>query len=90
VSAAAGTVRFWLDGEPCSAPEGQSLVAALVRHGVWQMSRNPVTGGARGPHCGMGVCFECVVSVDGSHGVRSCMARVREGLQVRTAAGDGA
>lgn len=88
MSAPAGTVRFWLDGEPCSAPDGQSLVAALLRHGAWRMSRNPVTGEARGPHCGIGVCFECVVTVDG-RGVRSCMERVRDGLRVQTAAGDG-
>ena len=90
MSAPAGTVRFWLDGEPCTAPEGQSLVAALVGNGAWRMSRNAVTGAARGPHCGMGVCFECVVSVDGRGGVRSCMERVRDGARVRTAAGDGA
>jgi hypothetical protein len=65
-----------VDGKPVHARAGQSLAAALIAHGIWSTRRNPVSGEPRGPFCGMGVCFECEVNVDGVRGVRACMTEV--------------
>jgi predicted molibdopterin-dependent oxidoreductase YjgC len=81
-----GSVTVWIDGERCDAVDGESVAAVLVARGVWALSRNPVTGAPRGPYCGMGVCFDCLVRLDGRPGMRACMARAREGLRIETAA----
>jgi predicted molibdopterin-dependent oxidoreductase YjgC len=79
-----GMCRLEVDGVAMTAVAGQSLAAALVEHGMWAIHRNPVSGEARGPYCGMGVCFECEVVVDGSM-QRACLMGVADGMVVRTA-----
>ncbi|MFS1299535.1 (2Fe-2S)-binding protein [Streptosporangium longisporum] len=75
-----------VDGRVISAVEGVTLAAALVGERHWTLGRNPVDGALRGPFCGMGVCFECEVTVDGRAGVRACLTRIHPGMRVDTAA----
>jgi predicted molibdopterin-dependent oxidoreductase YjgC len=84
-----GVVGVNVDGRPAAALAGQTVAAVLVRAGRWGFSRNLVTGELRGPLCGMGVCFECLVTVDGEAGVRACLARVAEGTTIVTAGAEG-
>ncbi|WP_326595361.1 (2Fe-2S)-binding protein [Streptomyces sp. NBC_01803] len=84
------TVRVVVDGTPREAWEGQSVTAVLAAAGIWALRRNPVTGQARGPFCGMGVCLECEVTIDGRADVRSCLAHVADGMDIRTLADAGA
>ncbi|MEV7012587.1 (2Fe-2S)-binding protein [Streptosporangium sp. NPDC051022] len=79
-----------VDGRPVRAVDGVSLAAALVGDRRWSLRRNPVSGDLRGPFCGMGVCFECEVTVDGRPGVRACITRIRAGMRVETAGGEEA
>lgn len=79
-------VGLTVDGHPVRATSGQSLYGALVAHGLWHHRRDLVTGGPRAGYCGMGVCFECLVEVDGRPGVRACGTEVGDGMVVRTAA----
>jgi len=72
-----------VDGEPVSAYPGESLAAALVAAGR-RATRRTASGALRGPYCNMGVCFECVVTVDGTPGTRSCVVPVRAGMRVAT------
>ena len=74
-----------VDGRRLEAIEGQSLAAVLVANGVWRFKRNPASGEPRGPFCGMGVCLECELVVDGRPGVRACLTPARDGMQVATA-----
>ena len=76
--------RITIDGEPVDAAAGTSLTAVFVAARRWRLRDNPVSGEPRGPFCGMGVCFECLVRVDGEL-VRACVVRVREGMQVERA-----
>jgi D-hydroxyproline dehydrogenase subunit gamma len=85
--ATASTVTIWVNGKASHAIAGQSVAAALIERGVWACNQHAVTGLPRGPYCGMGVCFDCLVRVDGRTGVRSCMIRVHDGLRIET--GDG-
>lgn len=82
------TVTVLVDGTPRRAWEGQSVAAALVAGGTWALRRNPVTGDARGPFCGMGVCLECEVTIDGRPGSRSCTEHVADGMEIRTTLAD--
>jgi aerobic-type carbon monoxide dehydrogenase small subunit (CoxS/CutS family) len=82
------TVHVTVDGITREAWEGQSLTAVLVTAGTWALRRNLVTGDVRGPFCGMGVCLECEVTVDGRPYVRACTEHVADGMDVRTTAGD--
>ncbi|MGI5272392.1 (2Fe-2S)-binding protein [Nonomuraea sp. CA-218870] len=84
------TVTIEVNGRQVSVVEGVSLAAALVGDRTWTFRRNPVSEEPRGPFCGMGVCLECEVTVDGRPGVRACLTPVRPGMRVRTAgAGEG-
>ncbi len=51
------------------------------RPGIVAFRRTP-SGAPRGLHCGMGACFDCVVTIDGRIGQRACMTRVADGMQV--------
>ncbi|HEX7339439.1 MAG TPA: (2Fe-2S)-binding protein [Rhodanobacteraceae bacterium] len=79
---AADTIRLHVDGQPVEVPRGASLAAA-VAHATphFRVSRN---GQPRAPLCGMGVCFECRVQVDGEAHVRACMTPARDGMRVST------
>jgi len=81
-------VRFTIDGRPAEADAGTSLLAALWNAGRLAV-RSSVGGEARGPLCGMGVCFECRVTIDGDPHRRACLETVREGADVRLPFGGG-
>jgi aerobic-type carbon monoxide dehydrogenase small subunit (CoxS/CutS family) len=87
--AAGGDCYVHVDGTRVECLSGQTLAAVLVAHGTWHFRRNPVVGDPRGPYCGMGVCFECEIEVDGVPDVRACMTHVREGMVIRTMATAG-
>lgn len=72
-------VRVCIDGLVHEATPGQSLAVLLAES--W--SRCSVSGQARAPLCGMGVCFECRVKVDGVAHQRACQIVVRDGMEVR-------
>jgi sarcosine oxidase subunit alpha len=60
------------------------MVAAAVLQAGVNSFRRSVTGEARGPLCGMGICFECRVMVNGVAHVRSCQTLCEDGMDVRT------
>lgn len=75
-------VSFTFEGEPVEGIAGESLAAALTAggHMAW---RGTKAGGHRGLFCGMGVCQDCLVQVDGHPAERACLTPVAEGLAVR-------
>jgi len=77
------TVTILVNGREVRVPAGTILAAALARAGESRFRRS-VSGEPRGPLCGMGVCFECRVTVDGRPYVRSCQTVCEEGMEVRT------
>jgi predicted molibdopterin-dependent oxidoreductase YjgC len=72
-----------IDGRPVAVPEGTSVAVAMYLSGS-KVFRHSVTGQPRAPLCGMGICFECCVTVDGARNIRSCMTPCREGMEVST------
>ncbi|WP_200909932.1 (2Fe-2S)-binding protein [Azospirillum thiophilum] len=81
---AAETVAFTIDGRAASARTGDSVAAALLANGVVTCRNTPVSGAARGPYCMMGVCFDCLVTIDGTGNRQGCQVRVSPGMAVET------
>lgn len=78
-----------LDGRPVPAAAGATVGAALAADGVrsWRSTRRG--GRPRGLFCGIGVCFDCLVTVDGHPNQRACLVPARPGQQVSTQEGVG-
>lgn len=70
-----------VDGQAIPARHGQTIAAALVA-ARYRTFRRTSTGAPRGLFCGMGVCFECLVTVNGVVGRRACLTPVEPGMQV--------
>ncbi|MFR9796349.1 (2Fe-2S)-binding protein [Streptomyces sp. MS06] len=77
-----------IDGEPLPFVEGQTVAAALVAAGrvAWRTTR--VRHRPRGVFCGIGVCFDCLVTIDGAGGLRACLVQARPGMTVTTGKDD--
>jgi aerobic-type carbon monoxide dehydrogenase small subunit (CoxS/CutS family) len=75
-------IELTVDGERLAAPAGQSVAAVLLQAGRAVLRDSPA-GTTRGLYCGIGVCQECRVVVDGVV-VRSCVTPVSAGMQVTT------
>jgi predicted molibdopterin-dependent oxidoreductase YjgC len=71
-----------LDGAAVTAYEGETVAAVLLAEGHVATHTTP-SGEPRGVFCGMGVCFDCLVVVDGIPNTRACMTKAREGMDVR-------
>ena len=81
------SVTIYFDGQAISACTGDSVAAALLAAGYHSTRKTPVSGAARGPFCMMGVCFECLVEINGEPNRQACLAQVQDGMQVRTMMG---
>ena len=76
-------VTISVNGRPVKVLPGTILAAALAGAG-FQRFRRSVHGESRAPLCGMGVCFECRVTVNGQPHSRSCLTLCDEGMEVCT------
>jgi predicted molibdopterin-dependent oxidoreductase YjgC len=74
---------FTLDGAPVQALPGDTLASALYAAGIraWRRSRY---GDERGLLCGIGLCFDCLLTVDGVANQRACQVLAQAGMQVET------
>lgn len=79
-------VTIRVNGALVAAYTGETLFAALLAAGIRTLRRsvNDPAKTARGGFCGMGICQECRVTVDGLPDRRACMTAVREGMEVVT------
>ena len=73
------TVRLRVNGREVAVERGTIVAAAVT--GAFRRS---VSGEGRGPLCGMGICMECRVTIDGRAHARSCQVLVAEGMEVET------
>ena len=77
-------VDITIDGTPFRAREGDTVAAALLAANVTAFRKTVLTGAPRAPYCMMGVCFECVVEIDGQANRQACMTRVAPGMRIAT------
>jgi predicted molibdopterin-dependent oxidoreductase YjgC len=80
---------FSFGDKEITAEPGQSIGAALIAagHRAWRTTR--VGGAPRGVFCGIGICFDCLVLVNGRPNQRACLTEVHDGDQVRPQEGTG-
>lgn len=78
-------IHVTLDGRSVEVMAGTTVVAALAMHGP-RGTRTSVSGEARTALCGMGICQECRVTVDGRAHVLACQTLCREGQVIQTTA----
>ena len=74
-------IQFEFEGQVLKAFPGDSIAAALIVYDIIDL-RYTSDGESRGIFCGMGVCQECLVEIDGEQNQRACMTKVREGMQI--------
>lgn len=80
-------VTFSIDGREATARAGDSVAAAMLVAGVGACRQTPVGGAPRGPYCMMGVCFDCLVTIDGVASRQGCLVPVTAGMRVETQRG---
>ena len=83
-------VQITVDGRPVETYVGESVAAAMIAESGELTLRTTGAGDPRGLFCGMGVCFECLVVVDGIANTRACMSWVADGMVVVTQVGPDA
>ncbi len=77
-------IQLMVDGKRIPAYEGETVAAALLASGRRAFRRTVPGGEPRGVFCGIGICFDCLVTLDGTQTVRACVTPVRDGMQVTT------
>lgn len=75
-------VTLFIDGRSVAAEIGESVAAVLLRQPEAWCRTTPVSESPRAPYCMMGVCFECLVEIDGLGSVQACLTPVRQGMRI--------
>ena len=75
-------ISFSFNGKPFSGEEGQSIAAALLNSGVTELRKTRFEGEPRTIFCGIGICFDCVVTVNNVANQRSCLVEISEGAEI--------
>jgi D-hydroxyproline dehydrogenase subunit gamma len=81
-------ITIMIDGKPILAHRGETVGAAMLAAGRRVLRRTSRRGAPRGMFCAMGVCFECLVTIDGVEGVRGCMIAACDGMRIETGSVD--
>ncbi len=86
------TVTIIYEGKEIAVEEGLSVAAAVLGAGDSRSRTSPPAAGKpeteRGPYCNMGLCFECLMEIDGLPNRQACITPVREGMRVARQSGD--
>lgn len=77
------TKNIYIDGESHVVEDGENLAAVLLRQATPLFRKHPVDGSPRAAFCMMGVCFECLVEVNGVANQQACLIKVKDGMRVR-------
>ncbi len=82
-------IQYQFDGEPMTTEPGRTVAAALLAsgHRAWRTTRG--SGEPRGAFCGIGVCFDCLVTVNDIPDQRACLTEIHPGDIVTTQIGAG-
>ena len=83
IHSAENTVTVYFEGKPCEVPAGTTVAAGLLGHGENHFCRSAQDRQKRAPYCLMGVCFECLVEINGIKNRQACLEQVEEGMRVR-------
>jgi D-hydroxyproline dehydrogenase subunit gamma len=77
-----GTVTVHIEGREYQVPTGISVAAAILLCGFNKLRNTPVTDSPRLPYCMMGICFDCLMNIDGIPNQQACQVEVRENMTI--------
>ncbi|MDH3472335.1 MAG: (2Fe-2S)-binding protein [Rhodospirillales bacterium] len=77
------TVTVTIEGRSVTVPEGQTVAAAVLAADLDSCRTTAVSGSPRAPYCMMGLCFDCLMEVDGVPNTQACLTEVRDGMTIR-------
>ena len=83
------TFTIELDGDAIPVEPGQSVAAALIAAGRRSWRRTRTGDRPRGVFCGIGVCFDCLATINGTPNRRACLVEAQPGDVVTTQHGTG-
>jgi predicted molibdopterin-dependent oxidoreductase YjgC len=75
-------ISFTFNDKTYKAKEGDSISVALFSNNIL-INRKTYNNTSRGSFCFMGVCFECLVSIDGKSGIQSCKMKLIDGMEIK-------
>ncbi len=76
-------VTVFIEDVPVKVAAGTTVAAAVLQAGMASVRETACRHEGRGPFCNMGICFECLMEIDGRPNQQACMTLVREGMRVR-------
>jgi len=76
-------IRVVVNGQACAAYEGETVHAALLAAGRRVLRKTSKSGQPRGIFCGMGVCYDCLVTINGVPNQRACMTPVADCMEIQ-------
>lgn len=74
------TIEF--EGNALEVCAGETVAAAILAAGAEYTRTTAISGAHRSPYCQMGICFECLMEIDGVPNRQACMVQVQEGMKV--------
>lgn len=77
-------ISFFFNGEEFTGVQGQSVAAALIAQGQRDLRRTRFGEEPRSIFCGIGICFDCVVTIDGVANQRACLIEISSGMKVES------
>ena len=75
------TITIYINDQPFSANDGDSVAAILLKQGI-KAVHAASDGAARGPYCMMGVCFDCMITCEDGRIEQACQTYVKDGMKV--------
>jgi hypothetical protein len=81
-SAREARAEITVDGQTIDTAHSANLAAALLEAGFAPFRNTPVSAAPRMPYCMMGVCFDCLVTINGVPNRQACLEKVRPGMIV--------
>ena len=82
-------VTVTIEGQPVVVPAGETVAAAVLASDLGHTRTTPVSGAPRAPFCLMGVCYECLMVINGQANQRACREVVNEGMTIERQHGPG-
>ena len=83
------TVTVVINGRSVAVPQGETVAAAVLAENIGYTRTTAVKQQPRAPFCMMGVCFDCLMVIDGIPNQQACMVQVRDGMRIERQHGSG-
>jgi len=77
-------IQVMVDDKMIDANEGETVAVALLTAGITTFRISQKNKEPRGLYCGMGICCECLVTINGVHAQRACITTVEDGMRIET------